>query len=273
MGTTQLWAENWRKLTKEIYGEDPVAAQAARDRSSKLVEELNLAATAVVQAELPRIVELFEDRRPLFRQKGVAMIASLAYLRSDGEQILKPIAPLLLSLFEDKDPMIRENAILSIALARPRPPAAAVDALRSALNLSGGDVRRAREFAAGALVRLSDVEPEAKRSVVEFLRSPRPAKELVLALDGVVAAGGAQFHASVGVELLEAVGDLVESSDDKVGLTATRVLRDQIQAKNRDARFRQLAGPVLERAGRNEGLSAARREAAREAMKLLLRAP
>ena len=81
------------------------------------------------------------------------------------------------------------------------------------------------------------------------------------------------FHASVGAELLDAVGDLVDSIDDKVGLTATRVLRDQIQAKNRDARFRELAGPVLERAGRNEGLSAARREAAREAMKLLLRAP
>jgi hypothetical protein len=71
--------------------------------------------------------------------------------------------------------------------------------------------------------------------MVEFLRSPRPAQELVLVLDGVRGAGAPILQVSVGAELLQAVGDLVESSDDKVGLAATRVLQEQIQAKNRDA--------------------------------------
>lgn len=125
-----------------------------------------------------------------------------------------------------------------------------------------------RELAAMGLARLSSTEPEAMRVLLEFLRSPRPARELELGLEGL---RSATQDTILGAELLEAAGELVESSNDAVGLVAITVFQTQLGGRNRDARFREIAGRVLEQAARNENLSAARREAARETMIQLLR--
>lgn len=128
-----------------------------------------------------------------------------------------------------------------------------------------------RQLAAMGLARLSSTEPEAMRVLLEFLRSPRPARELELGLEGLRRATQYAGDPALGAELLEAAGELVESSNDAVGLVAIMVFQTQLGGRNRDARFREIAGRVLEQAARNENLSAARREAARETMIQLLR--
>jgi len=263
-----LYGVDWKKNTEEAFGEDEVKREAARKLGVRLLEQSVAAPPAAVQADLPGIMDLFRDPRDSFRQQASAILAFLAMFRPDGEQVLAPAVPLLLSLFEDGQPGVQENAVLSVALLKPRPPVAAIGALHSVLKRSGGDVKRGRELAAMGLARLSSTEPEAMRVLLEFLRSPRPARELELGLEGL---RSATQDTILGAELLEAAGELVESSNDAVGLVAITVFQTQLGGRNRDARFREIAGRVLEQAARNENLSAARREAARETMIQLLR--
>ncbi|MFN9754656.1 MAG: hypothetical protein ACK55L_04570, partial [bacterium] len=253
---------------EEAFGEDEVKREAARKLGVRLLEQSVAAPPAAVQADLPGIMDLFRDPRDSFRQQASAILAFLAMFRPDGEQVLAPAVPLLLSLFEDGQPGVQENAVLSVALLKPRPPVAAIGALHSVLKRSGGDVRLGRQLAAMGLARLSSTEPEAMRVLLEFLRSPRPARELELGLEGL---RSATQDTILRAELLEAAGELVESSNDAVGLVAITVFQTQLGGRNRDARFREIAGRVLEQAARNENLSAARREAARETMIQLLR--
>lgn len=263
-----LYGVDWKKNTEEAFGEDEVKREAARKLGVRLLEQSVAAPPAAVQADLPGIMDLFRDPRDSFRQQASAILAFLAMFRPDGEQVLAPAVPLLLSLFEDGQPGVQENAVLSVALLKPRPPVAAIGALHSVLKRSGGDVRLGRQLAAMGLARLSSTEPEAMRVLLEFLRSPRPARELELGLEGL---RSATQDTILGAELLEAAGELVESSNDAVGLVAITVFQTQLGGRNRDARFREIAGRVLEQAARNENLSAARREAARETMIQLLR--
>ncbi|MFO0504236.1 MAG: hypothetical protein ACK527_18820 [Acidobacteriota bacterium] len=263
-----LYGVDWKKNTEEAFGEDEVRKEAARKLGFRLLKQSVAAPPAEVQADLPGIMDLFRDPRDSFRQQASAILAFLAMFRPDGEQVLAPAVPLLLSLFEDGQPGVQENAVLSVALLKPRPPVAAIGALHSVLKRSGGDVRLGRELAAMGLARLSSTEPEAMRVLLEFLRSPRPARELELGLEGL---RSATQDTILGAELLEAAGELVESSNDAVGLVAITVFQTQLGGRNRDARFREIAGRVLEQAARNENLSAARREAARETMIQLLR--
>jgi hypothetical protein len=263
-----LYGVDWKKNTEEAFGEDEVKREAARKLGVRLLEQSVAAPPAAVQADLPGIMDLFRDPRDSFRQQASAILAFLAMFRPDGEQVLAPAVPLLLSLFEDGQPGVQENAVLSVALLKPRPPVAAIGALHSVLKRSGGDVKRGREWAAMGLARLSSTEPEAMRVLLEFLRSPRPAPELELGLEGL---RSATQDTILRAELLEAAGELVESSNDAVGLVAIMVFQTQLGGRNRDARFREIAGRVLEQAARNENLSAARREAARETMIQLLR--
>jgi len=263
-----LYGVDWKKNTEEAFGEDEVKREAARKLGVRLLEQSVAAPPAAVQADLPGIMDLFRDPRDSFRQQASAILAFLAMFRPDGEQVLAPAVPLLLSLFEDGQPQVQENAVRSVALLQPRPPVAAIGALHSVLKRSGGDVKRGRELAAMGLARLSSTEPEAMRVLLEFLRSPRPARELELGLEGL---RSATQDTILGAELLEAAGELVESSNDAVGLVAITVFQTQLGGRNRDARFREIAGRVLEQAARNENLSAARREAARETMIQLLR--
>jgi hypothetical protein len=267
-----LYGVDWKKNTEEAFGEDEVKKEAARKLGFRLLEQSVAAPPAAVQADLPGIMDLFRDPRDSFRQQASSILAVLAMFRPDGEQVLAPAVPLLLGLFEDGQPQVQENAVQSIAVLQPRPPVAAIGALHSVLKRSGGDGRRrGREFAAMGLARLSSTDPEAMRVLLEFLRSPRPAPELVLGLEGLARATLHPGHAALGAELLEAAGELVESSDDAVGLAAITVFETQLGGRNRDARFREIAGRVLEQAARKENLSAARREAARETMTRLLR--
>ncbi|MFO0363779.1 MAG: hypothetical protein ACK55F_03695 [Acidobacteriota bacterium] len=263
-----LYGVDWKKNTEEAFGEDEVRKEAARKLGFRLLKQSVAAPPAEVQADLPGIMDLFRDPRDSFRQQASAILAFLAMFRPDGEQVLAPAVPLLLSLFEDGQPQVQENAVRSVALLQPRPPVAAIGALHSVLKRSGGDVKRGRELAAMGLARLSSTEPEAMRVLLEFLRSPRPARELELGLEGL---RSATQDTILGAELLEAAGELVESSNDAVGLVAITVFQTQLGGRNRDARFREIAGRVLEQAARNENLSAARREAARETMIQLLR--
>lgn len=263
-----LYGVDWKKNTEEAFGEDEVRKEAARKLGVRLLEQSVAAPPAAVQADLPGIMDLFRDPRDSFRQQASAILAFLAMFRPDGEQVLAPAVPLLLSLFEDGQPGVQENAVLSVALLKPRPPVAAIGALHSVLKRSGGDVRLGRQLAAMGLARLSSTEPEAMRVLLEFLRSPRPARELELGLEGL---RSATQDTILRAELLEAAGELVESSNDAVGLVAITVFQTQLGGRNRDARFREIAGRVLEQAARNENLSAARREAARETMIQLLR--
>ena len=263
-----LYGVDWKKNTEEAFGEDEVRKEAARKLTVQLLEQSVAAPPAAVQADLPGIMDLFRDPRDSFRQQASAILAFLAMFRPDGEQVLAPAVPLLLSLFEDGQPGVQENAVLSVALLKPRPPVAAIGALHSVLKRSGGDVRLGRQLAAMGLARLSSTEPEAMRVLLEFLRSPRPAPELELGLEGL---RSATQDTILRAELLEAAGELVESSNDAVGLVAIMVFQTQLGGRNRDARFREIAGRVLEQAARNENLSAARREAARETMIQLLR--
>ena len=263
-----LYGVDWKKNTEEAFGEDEVRKEAARKLGFRLLKQSVAAPPAEVQADLPGIMDLFRDPRDSFRQQASAILAFLAMFRPDGEQVLAPAVPLLLSLFEDGQPGVQENAVLSVALLKPRPPVAAIGALHSVLKRSGGDVKRGRELAAMGLARLSSTEPEAMRVLLEFLRSPRPARELELGLEGL---RSATQDTILRAELLEAAGELVESSNDAVGLVAITVFQTQLGGRNRDARFREIAGRVLEQAARNENLSAARREAARETMIQLLR--
>ena len=263
-----LYGVDWKKNTEEAFGEDEVKREAARKLGVRLLEQSVAAPPAAVQADLPGIMDLFRDPRDSFRQQASAILAFLAMFRPDGEQVLAAAVPLLLSLFEDGQPQVQENAVRSVALLQPRPPVAAIGALHSVLKRSGGDVRLGRELAAMGLARLSSTEPEAMRVLLEFLRSPRPARELELGLEGL---RSATQDTILGAELLEAAGELVESSNDAVGLVAITVFQTQLGGRNRDARFREIAGRVLEQAARNENLSAARREAARETMIQLLR--
>lgn len=263
-----LYGVDWKKNTEEAFGEDEVKREAARKLGVRLLEQSVAAPPAAVQADLPGIMDLFRDPRDSFRQQASAILAFLAMFRPDGEQVLAPAVPLLLSLFEDGQPGVQENAVLSVALLKPRPPVAAIGALHSVLKRSGGDVRLGRQLAAMGLARLSSTEPEAMRVLLEFLRSPRPARELELGLEGL---RSATQDTILRAELLEAAGELVESSNDAVGLVAITVFQTQLGGRNRDARFREIAGRVLEQAARNENLSAARREAARETMIQLLR--
>jgi hypothetical protein len=263
-----LYGVDWKKNTEEAFGEDEVRKEAARKLGFRLLKQSVAAPPAEVQADLPGIMDLFRDPRDSFRQQASAILVVLAMFRPDGEQVLAPAVPLLLSLFEDGQPQVQENAVRSVALLQPRPPVAAIGALHSVLKRSGGDVRLGRELAAMGLARLSSTEPEAMRVLLEFLRSPRPARELELGLEGL---RSATQDTILGAELLEAAGELVESSNDAVGLVAITVFQTQLGGRNRDARFREIAGRVLEQAARNENLSAARREAARETMIQLLR--
>jgi hypothetical protein len=263
-----LYGVDWKKNTEEAFGEDEVRKEAARKLTVQLLEQSVAAPPAAVQADLPGIMDLFRDPRDSFRQQASAILAFLAMFRPDGEQVLAPAVPLLLSLFEDGQPRVQENAVRSVVLLQPRPPVAAIGALHSVLKRSGGDVRLGRQLAAMGLARLSSTEPEAMRVLLEFLRSPRPARELELGLEGL---RSATQDTILRAELLEAAGELVESSNDAVGLVAITVFQTQLGGRNRDARFREIAGRVLEQAARNENLSAARREAARETMIQLLR--
>jgi hypothetical protein len=260
-----LYGVDWKKNTEEAFGEDEVRKEAARKLTVQLLEQSVAAPPAAVQADLPGIMDLFRDPRDSFRQQASAILAFLAMFRPDGEQVLAAAVPLLLGLFEDGQPRVQENAIRSVALLQPRPPVAAIGALHSVLKRIGGDGRRSGPLAALGLARLSSTDPEAMRVLLEFLRSPRPAPELELGLKGLEGA------TPLGAELLEAAGELVESSDDAVGMAAIKVFQAQLGGLNRDARFREIAGRVLEQAARNENLSAARREAARETMIRLLR--
>jgi hypothetical protein len=263
-----LYGVDWKKNTEEAFGEDEVRKEAARKLTVQLLEQSVAAPPAAVQADLPGIMDLFRDPRDSFRQQASGILAFLAMFRPDGEQVLAPAVPLLLSLFEDGQPRVQENAVRSVVLLQPRPPVAAIGALHSVLKRSGGDVRLGRQLAAMGLARLSSTEPEAMRVLLEFLRSPRPARELELGLEGL---RRATQDTILRAELLEAAGELVESSNDAVGLVAIMVFQTQLGGRNRDARFREIAGRVLEQAARNENLSAARREAARETMIQLLR--
>lgn len=263
-----LYGVDWKKNTEEAFGEDEVRKEAARKLTVQLLEQSVAAPPAAVQADLPGIMDLFRDPRDSFRQQASGILAFLAMFRPDGEQVLAPAVPLLLSLFEDGQPRVQENAVRSVVLLQPRPPVAAIGALHSVLKRSGGDVRLGRQLAAMGLARLSSTEPEAMRVLLEFLRSPRPARELELGLEGL---RSATQDTILRAELLEAAGELVESSNDAVGLVAITVFQTQLGGRNRDARFREIAGRVLEQAARNENLSAARREAARETMIQLLR--
>jgi hypothetical protein len=65
---------------------------------------------------------------------------------------------------------------------------------------------------------------------------------------------GLEGATPLGAELLEAAGELVESSDDAVGMAAIEVFQAQLGGLSRDARFREIAGRVLEQAARNENL-------------------
>jgi hypothetical protein len=266
-----LYGVDWKKNTEEAFGEDEVKKEAARKLAVRLLEQSVAAPPAAVQADLPGIMDLFRDPRDSFRQQASGILAFLAMFRPDGEQVLAPAVPLLLSLFEDGQPGVQENAVRSVVLLQPRPPVAAIGALHSVLKRSGGDVRLGRQLAAMGLARLSSTEPEAMRVLLEFLRSPRPARELELGLEGLRRATQYAGDPALGAELLEAAGELVESSNDAVGLVAITVFQTQLGGRNRDARFREIAGRVLEQAARNENLSAARREAARETMIQLLR--
>jgi hypothetical protein len=266
-----LYGVDWKKITEEGFGEDEVKREAARKLGFRLLEQSVAAPPAAVQADLPGIMDLFRDPRDSFRQQASAILAVLATFRTDGEQVLAPAVPLLLGLFEDGQPRVQENAVRSVALLQPRPPIAAIGAFHSVLKRSGGDVRSGRQWAALGLARLSSTDPEAMRVLLEFLRSPRPARELELGLEGLARATQHPGHSALGAELLEAAGELVESSNDAVGLAAITVFETQLGGRNRDARFREIAGRVLEQAARKENLSAARREAARETMIRLLR--
>jgi hypothetical protein len=262
-----LYGIDWKKNAEEAFGEDEVKREAARKLTPRLGEQALAAPPAAVQADLPQIMDLLRDPRDSVRLHATAILAFLAMFRPDGEQVLAPAVPLLLGLFEDGQPRVQENAIRSVALLQPRPPVAAIGALHSVLKRIGGDGREPgrRSLAALGLARLSSTDPEAMRVLLEFLRSPRPAPELELGLKGLEGA------TPLGAELLEAAGELVESSDDAVGMAAIKVFQAQLGGLSRDARFREIAGRVLEQAARNENLSAARREAARETMTRLLR--
>ena len=260
-----LYGIDWKKNAEEAFGEDEVKKEAARKLTPRLIEQSIAAPPAAVQADLPQLMDLLRDPRDSFRLEASAILSVLAWFRPDGEQVLAAAVPLLLSLFEDGEPQVQENAVRSVALLQPRPPVAAIGALHSVLKRIGGDGRRSGPLAALGLARLSSTDPEAMRVLLEFLRSPRPAPELELGLKGLEGA------TPLGAELLEAAGELVESSDDAVGMAAIKVFQAQLGGLNRDARFREIAGRVLEQAARNENLSAARREAARETMTRLLR--
>jgi len=260
-----LYGIDWKKNAEEAFGEDEVKKEAARKLTPRLGEQALAAPPAAVQADLPQIMDLLRDPRDSVRLHATAILAFLAMFRPDGEQVLAAAVPLLLSLFEDGEPQVQENAVRSVALLQPRPPVAAIGALHSVLKRIGGDGRRSGPLAALGLARLSSTDPEAMRVLLEFLRSPRPAPELELGLKGLEGA------TPLGAELLEAAGELVESSDDAVGMAAIKVFQAQLGGLSRDARFREIAGRVLEQAARNENLSAARREAARETMTRLLR--
>lgn len=260
-----LYGVDWKKNAEETYGEDEVKKEAARKLTPRLVEQSIAAPPAAVQADLPELMDLLRDPRDSFRLHGSGILSVLAMFRPDGEQVLAAAVPLLLGLFEDGEPQVQENAVRSVALLQPRPPVAAIGALHSVLKRIGGDGRRSGPLAALGLARLSSTDPEAMRVLLEFLRSPRPAPELELGLKGLEGA------TPLGAELLEAAGELVESSNDAVGMAAIKVFQAQLGGLNRDARFREIAGRVLEQAARNENLSAARREAARETMIRLLR--
>ena len=260
-----LYGVDWKKITEETHGEDEVKKEAARKLTPRLIEQSIAAPPAAVQADLPQLMDLLRDPRDSFRLEASAILSVLAWFRPDGEQVLAPAVPLLLGLFEDGEPQVQENAVRSVALLQPRPPVAAIGALHSVLKRIGGDGRRSGPLAALGLARLSSTDPEAMRVLLAFLRSPRPAPELELGLKGLEGA------TPLGAELLEAAGELVESSDDAVGMAAIKVFQAQLGGLNRDARFREIAGRVLEQAARNENLSAARREAARETMTRLLR--
>lgn len=269
-----LYGVDWKKTIEGFFGEDEVKKEAARKLGHRLLDQAVAAPPAAVQADLSQIMDLFRDPRESFRQQASAILAFLAMFRPDGEQVLAPAVPLLLSLFEDGQPRVQENAIRSVASLQPRPPVAAIGALHSVLKRIGGDGIRSdrRSLAAMGLARLSSTDPEAMRVLVEFLRSPRPAPELELGLRGLAGATEPSAGPSaLGAELLEAAGELVESSNDAVGMAAIKVFQAQLGGWNRDARFREIAGRVLEQAARNENLSAARREAARETMTRLLR--
>ena len=260
-----LYGIDWKKNAEEAFGEDEVKKEAARKLTPRLIEQSIAAPPAAVQADLPQLMDLLRDPRDSFRLHASAILSVLAWFRPDGEQVLAPAVPLLLGLFEDGEPQVQENAVRSVALLQPRPPVAAIGALHSVLKRIGGDGRRSGPLAALGLARLSSTDPEAMRVLLEFLRSPRPAPELELGLKGLEGA------TPLGAELLEAAGELVESSDDAVGMAAIKVFQAQLGGLSRDARFREIAGRVLEQAARNENLSAARREAARETMTRLLR--
>ena len=260
-----LYGIDWKKNAEEAFGEDEVKKEAARKLTPRLIEQSIAAPPAAVQADLPQLMDLLRDPRDSFRLEASAILSVLAWFRPDGEQVLAPAVPLLLGLFEDGEPQVQENAVRSVALLQPRPPVAAIGALHSVLKRIGGDGRRSGPLAALGLARLSSTDPEAMRVLLEFLRSPRPAPELELGLKGLEGA------TPLGAELLEAAGELVESSDDAVGMAAIKVFQAQLGGLSRDARFREIAGRVLEQAARNENLSAARREAARETMTRLLR--
>jgi hypothetical protein len=260
-----LYGIDWKKNAEEAFGEDEVKKEAARKLTPRLIEQSIAAPPAAVQADLPQLMDLLRDPRDSFRLEASAILSVLAMFRPDGEQVLAAAVPLLLGLFEDGEPQVQENAVRSVAILRPRPPVAAIGALHSVLKRIGGDGRRSGPLAALGLARLSSTDPEAMRVLLEFLRSPRPAPELELGLKGLEGA------TPLGAELLEAAGELVESSDDAVGMAAIKVFQAQLGGLSRDARFREIAGRVLEQAARNENLSAARREAARETMIQLLR--
>ena len=212
-----LAGQDWRALFEDLVNPDEAVSAKARETAlGKLVPHLLEIDAASADAEIAKIVPLFDDPRDSVRLQVSGLIAGTAALRNDGLLAIRSAIPVLLKQFRDSQRRVRENAIRTMATVRPGPP---IESLSSFTDLLTDSDTRVVGTATIGLMRLSPTMPSAERAVREFLGTEKRPDRLQSALYGIAESGFGNE------ETVSVVAALLGHRDERVALTSAYAIQ------------------------------------------------
>lgn len=166
---------NWPELFRELASLDPIVANDAVQRVNALTPRLQTLDAKALEKEVGSMLRGLGDTDEAVRFKAVAMLLTVAMIRPDATEVLRPAVPLLIpqlqSEFKQGLKRLKEHALRIIVSVRPEIP---TEALEPLLELVRGEDRKMAAIATYGIGHFAKTSARALDEIVHLLSPEQP---------------------------------------------------------------------------------------------------
>ncbi|MEW5976793.1 MAG: hypothetical protein AB1898_13400 [Acidobacteriota bacterium] len=161
---------NWSELFRELANPDPVVRKGGEQKLDQLLPKLQTLRPNDLQTEVVSMLDGLRDIDEAVRFKTAALLTTIAMIRGDATEALKPAVPLLIpqlqSEFKQGTKRLKENALWVIVSIRPEIPGEALEAL---LDLARGEDGKMAAIAVSGVGWFARTSPRALNELIDLM--------------------------------------------------------------------------------------------------------